>query len=57
LDIIHVNTIDVLLGRLVGQTPVHLYDPINDYVTAELNKRSSEYQSSKTINMYDIQLN
>ena len=48
------NTIDVLLGRLVGQTPVHLFDPINDFVTAELNKRSSEYQSSKTINMYDI---
>ncbi len=47
------NTIDVLLGRLVGQAPVHLFDPINDYVTAELNKRSSEFQSSKTINMYD----
>ena len=46
------NTIDVLLGRLVGQTPVHLFDPINDYVTAELTKRSSEYQSSKIINMY-----
>jgi hypothetical protein len=45
------NTIDVLLGRLVGQTPVHLFDPINDYVTAELAKRSSEYQSSATINM------
>jgi hypothetical protein len=48
------NTIDVLLGRLVGQTPVHLFDPINDYVTAELAKRSSEYQSSETINMYVI---
>jgi hypothetical protein len=46
------NTIDVLLGRLVGQAPVHLFDPINDYVTAELSKRSSEFQSSKTINMY-----
>jgi len=46
------NTIDVLLGRLVGQVPVHLFDPINDYVTAELNKRSSEYQSSEIINMY-----
>jgi hypothetical protein len=46
------NTIDILLGRLVGQTPVHLFDPINDYVTAELAKRSSEYQSSATINMY-----
>jgi len=45
------NTIDVLLGRLVGQTPVHLFDPINDYVTAELAKRSAEYQASKVINM------
>lgn len=46
------NTIDVLLGRLVGQTPVHLFDPINDYVTAELTRRSAEFQSSQTINMY-----
>lgn len=45
------NTIDVLLGRLVGQVPVHLFDPINDYVTAELNKRSSDFQSSEVINM------
>jgi hypothetical protein len=46
------NTMDILLGRLVGQAPVHLYDPINDYVTSELNKRSSEYSSSKTINIW-----
>ena len=46
------NTIDVLLGRMVGQTPVHLFDPINDFVTSELNKRSSEYQSSENIRMY-----
>ena len=46
------NTIDVLLGRMVGQAPVHLFDPINDYVTAELNKRYSEFQSSQVINMY-----
>lgn len=45
------NTIDVLLGRMVGQTPVYLFDPMNDYVTAELSKRSSEYQSTKSINM------
>lgn len=45
------NTIDVLLGRLVGQTPVYLFDPMNDYVTAELARRSAEYQSSKSINM------
>lgn len=46
------NTIDVLLGRLLGQTPVHLFDPINDYVNAELSKRSTEFQSSEVINMY-----
>ena len=49
------NTMDLLLvgrhdhrgvkadshqGRLMGQTPVHLYDPINDFVTSELSKRS-----------------
>jgi hypothetical protein len=48
------NTIDVLLGRMVGQTPVHLFDPINDYVTAELAKRSSEFQFSEIIKMYEI---
>ncbi|KAM3074417.1 Inositol-1,4,5-trisphosphate 5-phosphatase 1 [Clarireedia jacksonii] len=47
------NTIDVLLGRLVGySTPVHLFDPINDYVNAELNKRSVEFQSSEVINIW-----
>jgi hypothetical protein len=45
------ENIDILLGKLVGQTPVHLFDPINDYVAAELAKRSSEYQSSEDINM------
>ena len=46
------NTIDVLLGRMVGQTPVYLFDPINDYVTTELAKRSSEFQSTENIRMY-----
>lgn len=46
------NTIDVLLGRLVGQTPVHLYDPINDYITSELSRRAAEYTSSRTINIW-----
>lgn len=43
------HTIDLLLGRLVGQTPVVLYDPINDYVTSELQKRASEYTSIQGI--------
>lgn len=46
------NTMDTLLGRLVGQTPVYLYDPINEYVNTELNKRSAEYTSSKVINIW-----
>jgi hypothetical protein len=43
------NTIDLLLGRLVGQNAVHLYDPVNDYVQAELKRRADEYMSTKKI--------
>lgn len=43
------QTIDMLLGRLMGQTPVHLFDPIHDTVTAELARRSAEYTSSMEI--------
>ena len=45
-------TIDMLLGRLVGQAPVHLFDPISDYVSVELGKRSDEYTSFKNISMW-----
>lgn len=45
------TTIDMLLGRLVGQTPVSLYDPINDFVNAELNRRSVEFSSTEQIRM------
>jgi hypothetical protein len=45
------NTIDMLLGRLMGQAPVHLYDPINDYVVAELNRRSAEYTENEVIHI------
>lgn len=43
------NTIDLLLGRLMRQTPVELYDPINDHVNAELSRKALEFTSSKTI--------
>lgn len=43
------NTIDLLLGRLMGQTPVHLYDPINDYVVSELNRKAADFTSSRPI--------
>lgn len=46
------TTIDMLLGRLVGQTPVTLYDPINDWVTAEVGRRAPEYTSSQQIKMW-----
>ncbi|TKX25203.1 inositol-1,4,5-trisphosphate 5-phosphatase-like protein [Elsinoe australis] len=43
------NTIDMLLGRLMGQAPVHLFDPINDWVSAELVRRTAEYTKDKSI--------
>ncbi|KAI2629029.1 SacI homology domain-containing protein [Xylaria nigripes] len=46
------NTIDMLLGRLVGQTPVHLFDPISDFVSMELSKRSSEFASTESITLW-----
>ncbi|KAG5929728.1 hypothetical protein E4U42_004887 [Claviceps africana] len=45
-------TIDMLLGRLVQQSPVHLFDPISDFVSAELARRSDEYTSSETITIW-----
>ncbi|KAF2964303.1 hypothetical protein GQX73_g9270 [Xylaria multiplex] len=46
------NTIDMLLGRLVGQAPVHLFDPISDFVSMELSKRSSEFSSTEPITLW-----
>lgn len=46
------NTIDLLLGRLMGQAPVDLYDPVNDFVIAEVSRRSPEYTSSKSIRIW-----
>ncbi|ATY62048.1 endonuclease Exonuclease phosphatase [Cordyceps militaris] len=45
-------TIDMLLGRLIGQAPVHLFDPITDFISAELGKRSDEYTSFANINLW-----
>jgi endonuclease/exonuclease/phosphatase family metal-dependent hydrolase len=44
-------TIDMLLGRLVGQPAVTLFDPINDYVQSELQRRAAEFTSTKNIRM------
>ncbi|KAK1754965.1 SacI homology domain-containing protein [Echria macrotheca] len=46
------NTIDTLLGRLVGQTPVILFDPISDYVAGELQRRSSEFSTTEKIRIW-----
>ncbi|KAK4199132.1 putative inositol-1,4,5-trisphosphate 5-phosphatase [Triangularia verruculosa] len=46
------NTIDTLLGRLVGQASVVLYDPISDYVSGELQRRSGEFSTNETINIF-----
>ncbi|KAG5747845.1 hypothetical protein H9Q70_009487 [Fusarium xylarioides] len=45
-------TIDMLLGRLVGQAPVLLFDPISDFVSTELSKRSSEFTSYNSITIW-----
>ncbi|KAK5628055.1 hypothetical protein RRF57_003770 [Xylaria bambusicola] len=46
------NTIDMLLGRLVGQVPVHLFDPISDFVSIELSKRSADFSSTDSITLW-----
>ncbi|KAL2180345.1 SacI homology domain-containing protein [Thermothelomyces heterothallicus CBS 202.75] len=45
-------TIDTLLGRLVGQTPVVLFDPISDYVAGELQRRSAEFSTNEKIHIF-----
>ncbi|KAL2142103.1 hypothetical protein VTI28DRAFT_1558 [Corynascus sepedonium] len=45
-------TIDTLLGRLVGQMPVVLFDPISDYVAGELQRRSVEYSTNEKIHIF-----
>ncbi|KKY17403.1 putative synaptojanin 2 [Phaeomoniella chlamydospora] len=46
------NTIDLLLGRLMGQAPVNLFDPINDYVTAELHRQAATYSSTRPVHIW-----
>ncbi|KAL8807496.1 MAG: hypothetical protein Q9182_000661 [Xanthomendoza sp. 2 TL-2023] len=46
------NTIDMLLGRLVEQHPVYLYDPVNDAVNSELQERAHEFSTSETIHIW-----
>ncbi|KAL4759544.1 SacI domain and endonuclease/exonuclease/phosphatase family protein [Aspergillus foveolatus] len=46
------RTIDLMLGLLPDQLPVHLYDPINDMVSAELDRKSSEFTSKKLADIW-----
>lgn len=46
-DNIRQNTIDILLGRLTNQVPVHLHDPLADSISQELERRASEYTFTK----------
>ncbi|CAO1602095.1 Inositol-1,4,5-trisphosphate 5-phosphatase 1 [Xanthoria calcicola] len=46
------NTVDMLLGRLVEQHPVYLYDPVNDFVDSQLRERAHEYTTAETIDIY-----
>lgn len=46
------ETIDMLLGRRIGQTAVQLFDPINDWVTTELNRRAAEFTFAEQISMW-----
>ncbi|QSL66603.1 hypothetical protein MERGE_000985 [Pneumocystis wakefieldiae] len=44
--------IDLLLGRLVNQKTVYIYDPINEFVTMELEKRVNEFSTIKNISIF-----
>lgn len=45
-------TIEILLGRAEGQHQVQLHDPINDFVTMELNRRKGEFSSSREVKIF-----
>ncbi|EPS31303.1 hypothetical protein PDE_06258 [Penicillium oxalicum 114-2] len=46
------KTIDLLLGRLTNQVPVHLYDPMNELVSEDLGRRADEYSTTKQIRIW-----
>ena len=41
--------VDTLLGRLVDQLPVNIWDPINDFVSSELSKRVDQFARLESI--------
>ncbi|CCG82087.1 Inositol-1,4,5-trisphosphate 5-phosphatase 1 [Taphrina deformans PYCC 5710] len=46
------EVIDIMLGRLVNQKNVVLFDPIADWVNSEAAKRKLEWSSSETLYMF-----
>lgn len=46
------HTVDKLLGRLADQVAVTLFDPIHDFVTAELHKRAGEFVHQRQISIF-----
>lgn len=46
------TVMDMLLGRLIGQAAVYLYDPINDHVNNELTRRAGEFTSTLDIRIW-----
>lgn len=45
-------TIDTLLGRLSGQLPVLLYDPITDFVNEKIREIKDQYTTNDNINVF-----
>jgi len=46
------NTVDLLLGRLVGQNSVDLFDPVNDWVVSEVGRRRAEFETRDHIRIW-----
>lgn len=46
------NTVDLLLGRLVGQNSVDLFDPVNDWVVSEVGRRRAEFETRDHIKIW-----
>ena len=50
-------TIDELLGRLVNQQMVILFDPITEYVTTELQSKASQFTSTDNVKVFAATFN
>jgi len=46
------NTTDLLLGRLVGQEEVELFDPISDWVQERMRQKADQYESSENLRVW-----